>query len=64
MTQPRDKYPDMEGSRYAIIRAARHAADLAKQHNQPLLLWKDGKVVEVMPDDLPELPEKAPRKEE
>ena len=45
MTQPNDKYPDTEGSRRAMIRAARRAADLAKQHNQPLLLWRDGEVV-------------------
>jgi hypothetical protein len=55
---------DMVGSRKAIIRAARRAAELARQHNQPLILWRDGKVVEVMPDDLPPLPDEAPRKSE
>ena len=64
MTQQHDKYRDMEGSRSAMIRAAQRAADLAKQHDQPLLLWRDGQVVEVMPDDLPELPERAPRKKQ
>jgi len=53
--------PDPDGSRAAIIRAAQRAADLARQHNQPLVLWRDGKLVEVMPDDLPPLPELAPR---
>jgi hypothetical protein len=47
-------------SRTAIIRAARRAAELARQHNQPLLLWQDGQIVRIMPDDLPELPDQAP----
>ena len=54
------KAPDMEGSRTAIIRAARRAAEKAKQHGQPLILWRDGQIVRVMPDDLPPLPEQAP----
>lgn len=62
MIQPRDQYRDMEGSRTAMIRAARRAAELAKQHNQPLLLWRDGKVVRVMPDELPKLPDRTPQK--
>jgi hypothetical protein len=53
---------DMAGARKAMIRAARRAAEIARQHNQPILLWQDGRVVEVMPDDLPPLPEEAPRK--
>ena len=61
MTQQDDKYRDMEGSRSAMIRAAQRAADLAKQHNQPLLLWQDGQVVRVMPDELPNLPEQTPQ---
>jgi hypothetical protein len=52
---------DMAGSRKAMIRAARRAAELARQHHQPILLWRDGQVVEVMPDDLPPLPEETPR---
>jgi predicted ABC-type ATPase len=61
MTSPRrEKRLDIEGSRTAIIRAARRAAELARQHNQPLLLWQDGQIVRIMPDDLPELPDQAP----
>jgi hypothetical protein len=60
MIQPREKYPDMEGSRTAMIRAARRAADAARQHQQPLVLWRNGQVVRVMPDDLPDLPDKSP----
>lgn len=58
--QLRDKYPEMQGSRAAMIRAARRAAEQAKQHGQPLVLWRDGHVVRVMPDELPELPDTAP----
>lgn len=58
--QQRDQYPEMQGSRTAMIRAARRAAEQAKQHNQPLVLWRDGQVVRVMPDDLPDLPEQTP----
>ncbi len=55
-----DKDPDMVGSRKAMIRAARAAAEIARKHNQPLVLWRDGKMVEIMPDDLPPLPEETP----
>ena len=58
--QHREKYPDMEGSRTAMIRAARNAAEIAKRHHQPLLLWRDDQVVRVMPDKLPDLPEQTP----
>jgi hypothetical protein len=51
---------DMKGSRAAMIRAARRAAELAKQYDQPLLLWRDGQVVRVRPDELPDLPDEAP----
>lgn len=60
MIQQRDKYPDLQGSRTAMIRAARHAAEIARQHQQPLVLWRDGQVLHVMPDDLPDLPEQTP----
>lgn len=51
---------DMAGADHAIIRAARRAAELARQHGQPLLLWKDGRIARVRPEDLPPLPESAP----
>lgn len=53
--------PEIEGSRAAMIRAARRAAEQARWHNQPLVLWRDGHAVHVWPDELPELPEEAPR---
>ena len=52
----------LEGSRKAIIRAARRAAEVARQHGQPLVFWRDGRIVKIMPDDLPPLPEEAPRR--
>ncbi|MDZ7816572.1 MAG: hypothetical protein U5N86_11430 [Planctomycetota bacterium] len=55
---------DMVGSYAAMIRAARRARELARQHNQPLALWKDGKVVLISPDDLPPLPDEVPAKSE
>jgi hypothetical protein len=65
MTQEqRDRFPDMQGSRTAMIRAARRAAEQAKQHGQPVILWRDGRVVRVMPNELPDLPDKAPERAE
>jgi len=64
MSQQHDQFPDLQGSRTAMIRAARRAAEVARQHNQPLIFWRDGRIVRVMPDDLPPLPEVAPRTNE
>ena len=60
MIQKYDEYPDLQGSRTAMIRAARKAAEVARQHRQPLVLWRNGRVVHIMPDELPELPEQTP----
>lgn len=62
--QQRDQYPDMQGSRTAMIRAARRAAEQAKQHGQPLVLWRDGQVVRIMPSELPDLPERTPERQQ
>lgn len=62
--QQRDRYPDMQGSRTAMIRAARRAAEQAKQHGLPLVLWRDGQVVRVMPDALPDLPKQTPQRQQ
>ncbi len=62
MTQQLAEFGDLEGSRKAMIRAAQRAAEIARQHHQPLVLWRDGRVVKVMPDDLPPLPEESPRR--
>jgi hypothetical protein len=64
MMQWTEQNSDMAGSQAAMIRAARRAREVARQNNQPLVLWQDGKVVEVMPDDLPPLPDEAPEKTE
>ncbi len=60
MSLQRDQYPDLQGSRSAMIRAARRAAEIVRQHQQPLVLWRDGRVVRVMPDELRELLEQIP----
>jgi hypothetical protein len=64
MSQQHDQFPDLRGSRTAMIRAARNAAEVARQHQQPLVLSRDGRIIKLMPDDLPPLPEEAPRKDE
>ena len=61
---PRELEDESAGIRAAIIRAARRAAEIARQHNQPLILWKDGRIARIMPDDLPPLPAEAPRRSE
>ncbi len=64
MTQEqRASNPDLQGSRTAMIRAARRAADLAKRYGQPLILWRDGQVVRIMPEDLPDLPAQTPQQQ-
>ena len=63
MIQLDDKYRDLQGSRRAMIRAARRAAEVARQHGQPLVLWRDGQVVHVQPDDLPDMPDQTPTHE-
>lgn len=62
--QQRDKYSEMQGSQAAMIRAARRAAEQAKRHGPPLVLWRDGRVVRVMPDELPDLPEQTPQEQQ
>jgi|GEM_PF-4377395 len=44
---------EIAGSDHAIIRAARRAAESARQHGQALILWQDGKIVRIKPEDLP-----------
>jgi len=55
---------DPTGSRNTIVRARARAAELARQHRQPLVLWRDGRIVGIMPDDLPPLPEEALRQKQ
>lgn len=61
MIKPTKDNSDMAGSQAAMIRAARRARELARQFNQPLALWKDGKVVLVPLDQLPPLPDEKPQ---
>ena len=38
--------PDMEGADAAILRAAKRAREIARQTNTPLIIERDGKIVE------------------
>jgi len=48
--------PDMEGADEALLRAARRAREIARKTNTPLVIVRDGKLVEewVTDDDLDE----------
>ena len=38
--------PDMQGAPYALLRAARRAREIARQTNTPLIIVRDGVLVE------------------
>lgn len=57
MIQWTEEDKDMAGTQAAMIRAARRARELARQNCQPLILWRNGQVVEVWPNELPPLPD-------
>jgi hypothetical protein len=38
--------PDMQASARALLRAARRAREIARQTNTPLIIVRDGKIVE------------------
>ena len=38
--------PDMQGAPYALLRAARRAREIARKTNTPLVIVRDGKLVE------------------
>jgi len=44
----------IERARLALVRAFDRAVDEHKQNGLPLILWRDGKVVHVSPDELTE----------
>lgn len=43
---------DTKGIESALARAAQRAAKIARETGTPLILWKDGRVVEISPDQL------------
>jgi hypothetical protein len=45
--QSKTKDADLSGVKQALQRAARTARRIAKATNTPLIIWKDGKVVEM-----------------
>jgi hypothetical protein len=47
--------PDMQGAPYALLRAARRAREIARRTNTPLVIVRDGKLVEEwVTDDAPD----------
>ena len=38
--------PDMQGAPYALLRAAKRAREIARRTNTPLIIVRDGKLVE------------------
>ena len=38
--------PDMQGAPYALLRAAKRAREIARRTNTPLIIERDGKIVE------------------
>ena len=38
--------PDMQAAPYALLRAAKGAREIARQTNTPLIIMRDGKIVE------------------
>ena len=50
--------PDMQGAPYALLRAARRAHEIARQTNTPLIIVRDGVLVEEwVTEDEPETTE-------
>jgi len=43
---------DMIGSRAAMLRAVRRACEQARMHGLPVAISRDGKVVEIPPEDV------------
>jgi len=43
---------DTKGIENALARAARRAAKIAKETGTPLVLWKDGHIVEIYPEQV------------
>jgi hypothetical protein len=49
--QSNDEWAGIEA---ALLRAAQRAREVARQHGTPLVIWRDGRVCEVDPNDLSE----------
>jgi hypothetical protein len=48
---PRNADPDMIGAEAALRRAARRAREVARQKGTPVVVWRDGRVVQERVDD-------------
>ena len=54
MSKPLESHlpdPDMQEAPRALLRAARRAREVAKRAGTGVVVFRDGKVVEVSPDD-------------
>ena len=51
-----DRDQDFIGSDAALLRAGARARETARRHGTKLVIWRDGQVCEVGPDEVP-LPE-------
>jgi len=53
-SEPESKAPDsgMQGVEAALLRAARRAREIARQTNTPLIIERDGKIVEEWVTDI------------
>lgn len=51
---------DMRQVEPALLRAAQAAQDMARRHQIPLVIWRDGRIVHVPPQELPLTPESTP----
>jgi len=49
---------DMAGTYPAMLRAAQRAREVARLHGTPLVVMQKGKVVEIPPDKIKDLPKK------
>lgn len=52
------KNADMAGTYPAMLRAAQKAREVARRHKTPLVVMQKGKVVEIPPDKIKDLPKK------
>jgi hypothetical protein len=54
------EHAEMAKIEAALVRAAQAARDLARRHGVPVVVWRDGRVVQESPDEaLPPSPQRA-----
>lgn len=58
MTNRSSKMKDIIGTYPAMLRAAQHAREVARRTGTPLVIMQRGKVVEIPPNKIKDLPKK------